>query len=375
MRMFVGMRRRMNLRVRTAAFQRRFRRFFMMTSLAHGSTSERLVLCGECPSVPGGLLCPLMRGLGAWSVLPRSTLRSSRAWRKSTETHLRRQIAPARSRQGAAIAPWPRRGAVVVCGSGTRGKDCSGAFVVDALGVVERHCPDRAGRGDAPPVTVRGDRPECGRPRRGTPLVQGRHPRLTVLEVLLRERVEALLHELLPLYEGLPHVRIGDAGGARDQARDQASGAPLRGRIDRRDLLQPVPEQRAEVAGIVDAATADDAREEVVDVVPVGFEPAQLRGEDPEGVCLDELVDRLRREASGLQEGHPAFLPRDLRDGVVLRGELLERAPEVLLHGDRVVRGELRTGMLQDPVEDAPGGVLQILAVLMLLEVMLIGGD
>src|SRR5699024_4983820 len=81
------------------------------------------------------------------------------------------------------------------------------------------------------------------------------------------------------------------------------------------------------------------------------------------------------REASGLQEGHPAFLPRDLRDGVVLRGELLERAPEVLLHGDRVVRGELRTGMLQDPVEDAPGGVLQILAVLMLLEVMLIGGD
>lgn len=31
--------------------------------------------------------------------------------------------------------------------------------------------------------------------------------------------------------------------------------------------------------------------------------------------------------------------------------------------------------MLQDPVEDAPGGVLQVLTVLMLLEVMLVGGD
>lgn len=64
--------------------------------------------------------------------------------------------------------------------------------------------------------------------------------------------------------------------------------------------------------------------EKTVDVVPVGFEPAQLGGEDPEGVCLDELVDRLRREASGVQEGDPAFLSGDLCDGVVLGRELLE---------------------------------------------------
>jgi len=39
------------------------------------------------------------------------------------------------------------------------------------------------------------------------------------------------------------------------------------------------------------------------------------------------------------------------------------------------VCGELCARVLQDPVEDAPGGVLQVLTVLMLLEVMLVGGD
>ena len=56
------------------------------------------------------------------------------------------------------------------------------------------------------------------------------------------------------------------------------------------------------------------------------------------------------------QESRPAVVLAGLGDGLVLRGELTDRPPPILLDRDRLVRRQLRSDVLEHPVEHAPRG-------------------
>src|SRR6218665_3633344 len=171
------------------------------------------------------------------------------------------------------------RGRAAFLFQGHRGTGCSMgmdacSFIVAALRVIIRVRPQCAGCIDSPSVPVGNHRADPPQARIGIVLVEINGPGLWLLNRRCGECVEACLHEVFPLGQGLSHAGVGDAYGAGDRADDQPGCPAWGGRVDGGDLLDLVPQQRSEVINAGEVACADDAWEEVVDVVPGGFEAA-----------------------------------------------------------------------------------------------------
>lgn len=111
---------------------------------------------------------------------------------------------------------------------------------------------------------------------------------------------------------------------------------------------------RGDVVG--EPARCNEAWQEGVDVVVVGFGPAQFLGERAESVGVDHGICLVCGEATDGDEGSPAVVLGCGSDGLIFGSELGDRAPPVLLGGDGLVRRQLSTAVLEHAVEDSAGG-------------------
>lgn len=123
-----------------------------------------------------------------------------------------------------------------------------------------------------------------------------------------------------------------------DEPRDEAS--PPRGGHGAGAsvcALYPVVEHGGGVVGVFEGAGCDQAREEVFDVVPVGFCLPQLDSERVERGRAQHGLCHVRGEPGTADEpGPPVFLCFG-GDGFVLGSQLHDRAPPLLLHLDSLV--------------------------------------
>lgn len=171
-----------------------------------------------------------------------------------------------------------------------------------------------------------------------------RGPRLVVGEGAVEHGIGALLAEVAALVQGLAHLvgrrpaRLGGhgAGGFGDQPCDEtrclsgAAGADGSGG----GVGEAVVDDGGDVVGVAEPARLDEAWQEGVDVVVVGFSPAQFRGQGAEGVGVDHGLRLLVGEPGAADQGGPAVVLGCGGDGFVFGGELGDRAPPVLLGGD-----------------------------------------
>ena len=167
----------------------------------------------------------------------------------------------------------------------------------------------------------------------------------------VRERPGPGLDQLLALVDRLAvlggHLpqRLRDESG--DQARAEAAAAGRGCRC----LLDPVPKHCGDVVSIVECVLADDARNQLLEVVVVGLSPAEGRGERPEGARLDDRFVLLRREAGSPQEFHEAVALGVCRKGLEFGGEAVDAAMDCVLGLHRLVRGHARAAVLEHPEE------------------------
>lgn len=172
--------------------------------------------------------------------------------------------------------------------------------------------------------------------------------------------------EVAALGQGLLHVGGHGAGGFRNQAGDETRGLAGAARSGGTDggVGEAVVDDGGDVVGVGEPASLDEAWQEGVDVVVVGFRPAELRGQGAEGVGVDDGVRLVGSEAAGGDEGGPAVVLGCGGDGFVFGDELGDRAPPLLLGGDGLVRRQLSTAVLEHAVEDRAGGGVGIVALM-----------
>lgn len=108
--------------------------------------------------------------------------------------------------------------------------------------------------------------------------------------------------------------------------------------------------------GVGEPTSLDDVRQDVLDVVVVGFGPAQFRNQRTEGIGFNHGLRLVGGQAAALDEAHPAVVLGSGDDGFVFGGELSDRTQLLLLDGDGLVRGQLRTHMLKHPKQHRPAG-------------------
>lgn len=201
--------------------------------------------------------------------------------------------------------------------------------------------------GDVVAVVVCGDC-VCGfAPGYGLVLVGGYlaeccGPEFVGVEGGVEDGVGSGFDEVAALVEGGSHLRVGHAVGVWDEAGDQTgylscaagAGGACGGSFD----------AVVEVGG-GEPARCNEAWQEGIEVVVVGFGPAQFGCERAEGVGVDGGVCLLKRETGGMDEGCPAVV-LGCCGGVVFGGELGDRVLLVVFGGDGLVGGGFGSGVL-----------------------------
>ena len=94
----------------------------------------------------------------------------------------------------------------------------------------------------------------------------------------------------------------------------------------------------------------------------VRFGAAEFGGEWAERVGLDHALCLVAGQSRTPDEGGPAIVLGCRGDGLVLGGELGDRAPLVLLGDDGLVGGQFRSDVLQNAVQDAACGRVGVVA-------------
>ncbi len=115
-------------------------------------------------------------------------------------------------------------------------------------------------------------------------------------------------------------------------------------------------EDCGDVVGVAEPSCSDEARQQHIDIVMVRFSPEKFSRERAERLGLDGALGLVGGEPGGTDEGGPAVVLSGGGDGLVLGGELSDRAPLLLLGDGRLVRRELSTTVLQNSVEHASRG-------------------
>lgn len=121
-------------------------------------------------------------------------------------------------------------------------------------------------------------------------------------------------------------------------------------------------EDGGDVVGVAESARCDEARQEGIDVVMVRFSASEFSRERAERLGLDGTLGLFVGEPGAADEGGPAAVLGGCGDGLVLGGELGDRAPLLLLGDDGLVRGEFGAAVLQNAVEDASCGGMRVVA-------------
>ena len=129
-------------------------------------------------------------------------------------------------------------------------------------------------------------------------------------------------------------MRLWDEAG--DESRWLASPARACGPGGR--PFDPVVEYGGDVVGVVEPARCDEAWQQCVDVVMVGLGASEFSRERAERIGLDGALGLFLGEPGATEEGSPAVVLGRGGDGLVLGGELGDRAPLFLFGDDGLVR-------------------------------------
>ena len=154
------------------------------------------------------------------------------------------------------------------------------------------------------------------------------------------------------------HVRGHGAGGFGNQPGNEkrCPSSASRSGGSGGGLGEAVVDNGGDVVGVSEPTSLDEARQEGVDVVVVGFGAAQFRSQGAEGVGVDDDFRLLAGAPGATDQGGPAVVLGCGGDGFVFGGELGDRAPPVLLGGDGLACRQLSTAVLEHAVEDRAGG-------------------
>lgn len=180
-------------------------------------------------------------------------------------------------------------------------------------------------------------------------------PRRFVLDGLLSQSHRPSFHQVLKLDEHLGHLRTHRAVSDRNQADDQLRGratlpAPWLG-----CLLDPADEHGADVLGVVERPAGDYGGQKLLDVVMVRLGATQLGGQRPERLRGQHLLDLSIGQSALLDRLDPAVALRDRTDGLVLRGELGDGRPALLLRLDHLVGRQLSAEVLEHALQNGVG--------------------
>lgn len=164
--------------------------------------------------------------------------------------------------------------------------------------------------------------------------------------------------EVAALGQGLLHVGGHGAGGFGNQAGDETRGLAGAARSGGTDggVGEAVVDDGGDVVGVGEPASLDEAWQEGVDDVMVGFGPAQFRGQGAVGVGGDDGLRLVDGEAAALDDSSPTVVLSCRGDGFVFSGELGDQASLLLFGRDGLVRRQLSTAVLEHAVEDRAGG-------------------
>ena len=212
-------------------------------------------------------------------------------------------------------------------GQGPERGFCAGAvdFLRCALGLGA----ERGRVGDLVAVSVGGDRHSAASPllprsftvRHRT---ECRGPGLVGLQGGVEDRFCPGFDELAASGQRLLHVGGHGAGGFGNQAGDETQG--LAGAAgaggSSSDAGEGLVDDGGDVGGVGEPARRDEAWQESVNVVVVGFEPAQFHSQCAEGVRVDDGLRLLAGEPGAADQGGSAVVLGCGGDGFVFGGEL-----------------------------------------------------
>jgi hypothetical protein len=111
-----------------------------------------------------------------------------------------------------------------------------------------------------------------------------------------------------------------------------------------------------DVVGVGKFSCPNQAWQQGLNVVVVGFCSAEFGGESSENVRGDHVFCVVVAETRCADQGGPAIVLGGCGDGLVFGGELCDRSPGLLFSGDGLMGGEFRTDVLQDPEQEASRG-------------------
>ena len=130
--------------------------------------------------------------------------------------------------------------------------------------------------------------------------------------------------EVAAFGQGLLHIGGHGAGGFGNQPGDETrclSGASGPGGSGG-GVGEAVLDNGGDVVGVGEPARCDEAWQEGLNVVVVGFGPAQFRGQSAESVGVDDRFCLVRGQAAGFDESSPAVVLSCRGDGFVLGSKL-----------------------------------------------------